>query len=162
MTLPLSITVFGEAQPQGSKRIIAPKGRRAFLVEDCEKSRPWRQQVAQEMLRIAPVQPLNCAVIVTLRVYVKRPASHFGTGKNAHTLKPSAPTDPPTGIDLDKIQRAVGDAGTGIWWTDDSRIAGWDVRRVYAQTPGVTVEAEPAAARTAIPVPAARKGVEGE
>lgn len=129
----VSITVLGAAQPQGSKRIGRhPVTGRPIPLDANPRTRAWRQEVSQEMLRAQTGEPWDCAVTVELRVYVKRPAAHYGTGRNAGTLKATAPPYPGTGIDLDKIARAVGDAGNGILWRDDSRIAAWFVVRLWA------------------------------
>ena len=146
----LTAVVFGEAETQGSKRAFIPKGGgRPVLVEDNKDLKPWRSQLQAEMSHASGVRgigwervpfPRGSPVQVELLVYVKRPASHYGTGRNAGELKPSAPPIPPAGKDLDKIQRAVGDAGTGIWWLDDQQISGWIVRRRYAEDGRIRTE----------------------
>ena len=144
--------IFGPAETQGSKRIgRAGKNGRPILVEDNPRLKSWRLELKYAMLETAPRYPepdgeyrpwLNRAVQVRLIVHVKRPRSHYGTGRNAETLKANAPTVPPTGKDLDKIQRAVGDAGTGVWWEDDAQIARWSASRVYAEGLGERTEVE--------------------
>jgi crossover junction endodeoxyribonuclease RusA len=67
-----------------------------------------------------------------------RPAAHFGTGRNAHLLKPSAPARPvPKGKDDgDKLQRAVMDALTDAgMWADDSQVVEWHGSKLYAVSP---------------------------
>lgn len=142
----MKATIYGQARPQGSPRALIGKSGRAFVTEDTRGNRgyrSWRQQVSREMLEDAPKEAINGPVSVTLRVYVPRPQGHYRTGKNAGKLKENAPILPMTGIDLDKIQRAIGDAGTGIWWRDDSRIVEWsEVRRLYAEDGRERVEVE--------------------
>ena len=54
---------------------------------------------------------------------MQRPKSHFGTGRNAGKLKPSAPKYPAVKPDVDKLSRAVHDALTiANVIDDDSRI----------------------------------------
>lgn len=132
----LSCTVYGKAQTQGSKRIGRARGTgKPIILDDSAKSRPFRQEVAHAMLAAAKAagleRPMDGAVAVTLMVSVARPLSHYGTGKRSGILKPSAPVHPATGGDLDKIARLVLDAGTGIWWKDDRRIARLDISRLY-------------------------------
>lgn len=128
-----SITVIGAAQPQGSKRIGRhPVTGRPIPLDANPKTRAWRQEVAGEMLQVKPSEPWDCAVTVSLTIYVKRPANHYGSGRNAGRLKDTAPPFPASGIDTDKIARAVGDAGNGILWRDDSRIACWFILRQWA------------------------------
>lgn len=124
--------VFGEAAAQGSKTAYAnKKGGRPIMVDADKKLKSWRGQLQAEMDACAPPSPLDETVWVFLTVYVSRPRSHYGTGRNAGVLKPTAPLLPKSGKDLDKIARAVGDAGSRIWWTDDSRIAAWTIFRLY-------------------------------
>jgi Holliday junction resolvase RusA-like endonuclease len=128
----------GEPATQGSKRAIVPaKTGKAVLIEANARLRPWQAELRAAMLEVAPPEPLPGAVKVFLRVGVVRPRSHYGTGRNAQLLKPGAPLWPPTGKDLDKIQRAIGDTGSGILWRDDRQIAAWEVRRQYDERPGI-------------------------
>jgi Holliday junction resolvase RusA-like endonuclease len=126
--------VYGEAQTQGSKRIGRVKGTgRPIVLDDNPRLKSWRGQMQEAMEETAPPQPIDGPVGCSLTVAVLRPKSHFGTGKNAKALKDSAPAVPSCGKDLDKIARAVGDAGSGLWWRDDSRIVYWEIRRVYSE-----------------------------
>ncbi len=45
-----------------------------------------------------------------------RPKNHYGTGRNAGILKDSSPEYPVMQPDMDKLNRAIGDALTGIVW----------------------------------------------
>jgi Holliday junction resolvase RusA-like endonuclease len=99
------------------------------------KGRSWRQELIQEMNNDLPNAPYDEAVKMRVRIYVHRPAAHFG--KNG--LKPNAPRYAKSGRDGDKVQRSIGDAAQiARWVTNDSRIAGWDILRVYT-----TEELEP-------------------
>ena len=151
----MRITVYGQARPQGSPRALVGRNGRAFVTEDTRGARgyrSWRQQVSREMLEVAPKEPVDGPIGVALVVYVPRPKSHFGTGKNASALKPNAPAHPATGIDLDKIARAVLDAGTGVWWTDDKRVASLSVVRRYADGSPERIEVEAAPLLDVAPV----------
>lgn len=141
----MKITVYGQARPQGSPRAFVTKSGRAVVTEDRRGARgyrSWRQEVSREMLEVAPEEPIDGPVGVALVVYVPRPKSHFGTGSRANILKPNAPALPATGIDLDKLQRSLGDAGTGVWWRDDSRICEWKVQRFWADDGPERIEVE--------------------
>ena len=143
MTWSGTAVVYGEAATQGSKRLVRAGGTgRPLMVDDNPRLKNWRGQLQAAMLQCAPSAPIDAPVWVRLRVYVPRPRSHYGTGKNADKLKETAPFHPCTGKDLDKIQRAVGDAGTGIWWRDDNRICAWDVCRLYDARERVEVSSE--------------------
>lgn len=139
----------GDAEAQGSKRLGKNKHTgKPLLLDANPETRVWRNALANEMRKTAPAIALNVPMFVKLRIFVQRPRSHYGTGRNAHLLKPSAPNYPGSGKDVDKVQRAVGDAGTGLWWYDDCRVMGWDVLRLYDDGEGPRVEVEAWAAGT--------------
>lgn len=141
----MKATVYGQARPQGSPRALIGKSGRAFVTEDTRGNRgyrSWRQSCTLEMMLDAPQTPVDGPVAVTLAVYVPRPKAHYRGGKHAAELKPNAPVYPATGIDLDKLQRCLGDAGTGVWWRDDSRIVRWNVERRFADDGPERIEVE--------------------
>lgn len=105
--------VFGLPKPKGSMKCIGQRGKvKHQLVEQVDDG-GWRDQVAALAKKCIeeqadPQQPLELDVWFTL----PRPASHFGTGRNRHTVKLGAPVFPAahgTG-DKDKLERLVLDA----------------------------------------------------
>jgi Holliday junction resolvase RusA-like endonuclease len=52
----------------------------------------------------------------------ERPASHYGSGRNSHKLKPSAKTEPTSRPDLSNLIKLIEDALNGNAFKDDSRI----------------------------------------
>ena len=144
----LSITVPGDPETQGSMKAFV-RGKRAVVVHD-ESARLnfWRGLVAITARRAwgrAPRLDEPVALAVTFRL--ARPAGHYGTGRNAGTVRPSAPALPHKKPDLDKLVRAIGDALTeaGIW-ADDSRVVQLTATKVYAgpgEEPGVDVTVAP-------------------
>ena len=115
----VSFTVPGLPAPQGSKT------RTKFGVrEDNPATRPWRNAVAWEAkAAMNGTMPLAGPVRLDVVFYFPRPKSHFGSGRNAETLKPAAPTFHTAKPDVDKLCRAIGDSLTGIVLRDDSQIA---------------------------------------
>lgn len=99
----------------------------------------WEQAGAVSFDRGVPLR-------LEVRCYFKRPKSHFGTGRNADTLKASAPekwhVQRPDGDNLVKL---VKDALNGFAWHDDAQVADVRVTKVWAgdRHPGteVTIEA---------------------
>ena len=129
----LSFTVAGVAAPQGSKSLLG----HGALVESSKRVAPWRADVrAAAMSAMGDGwQPLTGAVDVDIEVFLPRPKSHYGTGRNAQTVKHTAPTHP-TGRnsgDADKIARAILDALTSAGvWRDDSQVVDLGVSKQWA------------------------------
>ena len=98
---PLRFIVHGAPVPQGSKRIV-----RGRLIDANKGLKPYRASVsaaAAEALGLPTEDPnalqraleglcvARGAVAVSLRFGLVRPRGHYGTGRNADVLKPSAP-----------------------------------------------------------------------
>ena len=119
----LTITVPGVAAPQGSKSLLG----HGALVESSKRVAPWRADVrAAAMSAMGDGwQPLTGAVDVDIEVFLPRPKSHYGTGRNANAVKHTAPLYP-TGHnsgDADKLARAILDALTSAGvWLDDAQV----------------------------------------
>lgn len=148
----MKIRVFGTPVPQGSTKAFAVRkgGRvtgRVVVVGDNPRTKPWRQAII-DATRAANTGPmLTGPVFVGLIFIMPRPASHYGTGRNAGQLKPGAPHWHTSKPDRDKLERAALDALTdaGIW-RDDSQVVDGPVSKVYAQPgeePGVIIEVNP-------------------
>jgi Holliday junction resolvase RusA-like endonuclease len=129
-----SACVWGPAQTQGSKKAFIhphlkrPNGSPAVvIVDDNDRAlKSWRQELVDAMQRTKPAKPLDGPVAVSVIIYVPRPRTHYRTNGE---LKPGAPALPASGRDIDKILRAILDAGTiACWWTNDARIT--DLHRV--------------------------------
>ena len=102
------------------------------MVESSKRVKPWRRQVAAAYRDHDFGDMLDGPVSVTVDFYLPRPKSHYGTGRNAGLLKPSAPNWHLTRPDGDKLTRAVGDALTRLAWRDDSQIVAWHAYKHYA------------------------------
>lgn len=141
MTL-VAFTVNGRAIPQGSKTIGRTKTGRSYVREDNAALDPWRKAVAGQARQAWNREPLDDPVDLAVVFYFKRPSSHYGTGRNAHVIKASAPLFPhdTRGTDLDKLTRAVADALTGIVIVDDVRIVTLTAAKVYAAHDHATIE----------------------
>ena len=135
----ISFFVHGMPVPQGSKKVI--KGR---LIEMADaRLRNWRQDVASAAhnARIEAKLPrFEGPVAVRLAFTLPRPKAHYGTGRNATKLKPSAPDYPAVSPDLDKLIRAVLDALTHVVFLDDRQVVVLDVGKWYATQTGLQAE----------------------
>jgi Holliday junction resolvase RusA-like endonuclease len=119
----LNVTVYGEAQPAGSKRaFVNPKTGRAIVTDDAKGSRPWKTRVAQIAGEAYDGPLLDGPLAVRLSFFRPRPQGHYGSGRNVKEVRPSAPSHWTTRPDVLKLARAVEDALTKVVWTDDARI----------------------------------------
>jgi Holliday junction resolvase RusA-like endonuclease len=79
-----------------------------------------------------PPTPFNEALHVGCTFVFPRPKGHYGTGKNAKLLKPSAPYFHTGKPDGDNLFKFIGDALEGIFWLNDSCIVKPEALKVYA------------------------------
>lgn len=133
----VSFTVYGVAQPAGSKRAGMSKSGKMFVRDDAKRSRPWKTQVSQaagEAVNGAGLLdgPLELSVIFT----VPRPKGHYG----ARGLRPSAPAYPAVRPDVTKLLRGVEDALTGIVWRDDAQVVAQHAYKVYGEPARADIE----------------------
>jgi len=105
----LTVQIDGIPVSQGS--MVANGYGRGLRHSNHAKLKPWRAQIISTLVNSKPhdwnpAAPLS----VTATFRLARPSSHFGTGRNASTLKPSAPDHHITKSDLDKLLRSVFDS----------------------------------------------------
>ena len=127
-----TIRVFGTPAPQGSKRGIVNKSTgKVSLIESSAKVKPWRQDV-----RAAAIEAgahFDGPVRLTVGFLLRRPASHYRTGKNAHLLRDAAPRHPGKKPDIDKLLRSTLDGlGESGIWRDDAQVVEVVARKLYA------------------------------
>lgn len=134
----------GVPAPQGSvKSFTHPATGKIVSQPDNPRTKPWRGIVGMTALAALNDWSLSREpFVVVLRFVFPRPKSHFGSGRNAETLKASAPAQPcGRGVpDIDKLIRAVLDALTGVIWFDDSQVAYVEAMKRYGDSPGVWVD----------------------
>lgn len=140
----ITFQVYGDPGPQGSKT----RSRYGAVYESSKKVLPWREAVKAAALDAAPrhgwVQiQRGTPVRLTVTFQHARPAAHYGTGRNAGALKPSAPKYKATAPDLSKLIRATEDALTDVGiWADDAIVASIDARDVYHGHSGAEITIE--------------------
>jgi crossover junction endodeoxyribonuclease RusA len=124
------IRVNGVPAPQGSKRHVG-NGR---MIESSKKVGPWREAVRAETQRQRQGQTVEDAAIVDISIFLPRPRSHYGTGRNAGRLTPGAPLVPAGRPDLDKLIRSTLDGIVeGGALADDALIVGISAQKAYAE-----------------------------
>ncbi|QIG57733.1 RusA-like Holliday junction resolvase [Arthrobacter phage Shoya] len=130
MTRTLRVVAHGSPAAQGSKKAFV-RGKKVALVEMNEKLPGWRAAVeAAARLAAGPTwAPIDAAVSISGEIRLRKPRT---------TKYPDSPAGAP---DLDKLQRAIGDALTkSRVITDDARIVHWNIRKVWADNiPGADI-----------------------
>lgn len=138
----ISFFVPGHAAPGGSKRAFkSAKTDRIVVLDDGKNNKEWRSSVAKfghEAMVGKP--PLEGPLFVSFTFFQLRPRGHFGSGRNAAILKPSAPRFPTVKPDVTKLIRAAEDALSGITFIDDNQIVHQIGRKVYGERPGVRIQ----------------------
>lgn len=132
-----TFTIPGRPEQQGSKRLIGK-----HMIEANGRLADWRA-TAVHVMRDPGADPYTGPVKVAVLFIYARPGSHYGTGRNSDVLKPAAPFFKESAPDLDKLQRAVGDAleAAGVI-VNDSRIVAWDASKVYGPMAATKITVE--------------------
>lgn len=142
----VSFTVYGVAQPAGSKRAFQNRHtHRIVVVDDAKKSRPWKTDVAQAagVAMVGRGELLDGPLLLELTFWMPRPKGHFGTGRNAGSVKGSAPRFPIVKPDVTKLVRAVEDALTAVVWRDDAQVVTQTAQKAYGEPARVEVRVIP-------------------
>ena len=129
------ITVLGRPRPQGSMRPIMVRGH-PIIVHSSSKMKAWREHIEEEVRRVWTGPPLDGPVRVDRYFVMQAPQNRPGRTKPNRDLPAVRP-------DIDKLDRALLDALTGVCWTDDARIVGGQHWEVYGSPPRVVFYAAP-------------------
>jgi crossover junction endodeoxyribonuclease RusA len=145
----VTFDVFGVPRPQGSLSLWRDPKTGRTVSKYAQTVYEWRGLITAAARAAHEGPAFEGAVALAVRFDLPRPKSHFGTGRNAGTVKPSAPSRPAVAPDLDKLLRAIGDAVTdaGTIWADDGQIVTVHVEKHYIgpdDVPGCTVTIEAA------------------
>ena len=130
----IQFTVYGRPQPRGSKAaVLIPKrgggwvtnaaGRPITAAKDTNpKSGDWMNSIRAAAAEAFSGELITGPVRVSFVFHFARPKAHYGSGKNAAKLKPSAPVEHIQKPDLSKLVRCAEDALTGVVWRDDCQV----------------------------------------
>lgn len=141
---PISFFVPGIPKPGGSKDGFYNKELgRVLITEACKGSANWRSTVALYARQNYSGPPLKGPLKLEIMFYMPRPKHHFGTGRNADKLKPSAPSYHDVMPDATKLMRSTEDALKGILWDDDSQVALQTTGKPYSLRPGAKITVKP-------------------
>lgn len=119
-----TFVIYGDPVPQGSMRHVG-NGR---IISKSPKLKSWRQEVARVVREQVGEPCYLYPVSVTAIFNIRKPSS----------VKRDLPSVPP---DLDKLQRAIGDALSidVKYLNDDAQICEWRVKKVYNSRPSVII-----------------------
>lgn len=134
------LEVLGTPAPKGSSRpMLNRKTGKPFTFaggspQNAEKLTTWDNNVrAAAASESGGVLFVDVALTVSIEFRLCRTAGHWGKGKRAGQLLPSAPAAPRGKPDIDKLARSTLDSLTGIVFDDDSRIVRLVATKVYAE-----------------------------
>lgn len=135
----LQLRVYMKPEPQGSSRaFVIPGTNRASITTANSKMKPFRSEVTQmaryELAQLGFAEPMfgkHIPVRVTLQFAFLRPAGA------KYRLYPSVKPD------IDKLQRAILDALTGVAFLDDAQVVSSLADKVYdgLESASILVEA---------------------
>ena len=99
----------------------------------------YSDQETEEGLVILELQKvkerLTGPLALEIWFHIKRPKGHFGTGKNAGVLKPSAPKYPNKKPDIDNMLKFYMDCMNTVIFHDDSAIITVNAHKRYSKDP---------------------------
>ncbi len=138
----VTLHIPGKPRSKGSYRAIQANGR-AFLKNSDDHLAEWTNLIKLEWQRQMRDRlfeqkqspgPWDMPFDVTVLCDFARPKCHFGTGRNAGKLKPSAPAELSCmrTPDADKILRAILDALQGFCWKDDRQVVSCSLRKFWS------------------------------
>ena len=127
----VEFTCSGVPGTKGSVRAFYNRGLgRAIVVNDSKKAAPWAAIVSHEArLAMGDRPPLAGPLRLLITFILPRPKSHY---RSTGALRADAPVYVEKKPDGDKLERCSWDALTGIVFGDDSQIADWNGKKVYA------------------------------
>lgn len=137
----LRFVVLGVPIAQGSKTFVPTAAGPRSKESNEAKLKPWRASISDQAAKLVS-SPLKGPVAVRATFVFPRPKSHYRTGKASHVLRDASPYWHVSMPDLDKLQRAIGDALAGVVLVNDSQIARWLVRKTYGDQPRAMIEIE--------------------
>lgn len=155
---PIEFMVDGDPKAQPRPRAFSRNGH--ARVYDPGSAEGWKSQIAIAARAHRPVGPLEIPICLSVTFFFRRPQSHYGTGRNRSTLKPSAPNEHTSKPDLDNCIKAVKDCLTGLgFWFDDAQVVASHTAKLWTcDRPGAVVRIEDA--RKPVPAPPLTADVE--
>lgn len=134
-------TVFVSGHPKGQPRprgFKTPSGQ--VRVYDPKTAEGWKGQIAMALKPLIPLEPIQDPVRVDITFFMPRPKIHYGTGRNAKKLKPSAPSWFDKKPDRDNLDKVVLDVLTDLQIiNDDALVCDGRIVKKYHFSPGCRI-----------------------
>lgn len=143
----ISFYVQGTPIPQPRPQVSTQGGFARAFVPKKHPVHAWREAVrvgacgALAISWLSGRAPVAGPLALSVKLYLPRPKSHYGTGRNAAKVKRSAPALPAVRPDLDNYLKAIQDALDGVLWKDDGQVVQITAAKLYAdgREPGATI-----------------------
>lgn len=138
----IAFTVIGGAEPHGlrpeprygpGRQIVGQQLVKGRDKEAQKRIESWEDHIARAARQAYSGSLLDGPLAVEFQFFRPRNKGDFGTGRNAGTLKPSAPRYPTTRPDVLKLARVVEDALSGVLYRDDSQIVEERLIKLYGE-----------------------------
>ena len=132
----IEFTVMGHPAAQKRPRFFrAGDGIRSFDPDKADK-----YSFADMAQSYAPDEPLTVPLDIELDFYIKRPKSHYRTGKFSNELKDNAPNVCPKRPDIDNYIKFVLDSLQGLYFKDDAQVWSMYARKIYSESPRTEIK----------------------
>ena len=113
---------------------------RGKFIHQYDPSAKDKKSFLLQAKQYAPKSPHNGAVYLTVWFCMKRPKSHYGTGKNQAKLKDSAPLWHTNTPDVDNCIKFVMDSLNKVFWKDDSQVSSIIAQKRYDENPRTVIQ----------------------
>ena len=135
-----SFTVLGRPLPSGSKSAVpilrGGKFAGTRIVESGNRGAKaaWRADI-QHAAAVAMDgrQPFDGPLRLTATFYLRRPAGHYGSGRNRKVVRAGAPSHPIVAPDVLKLSRGLEDALQGVVYPNDAQIVVERIDKQYGE-----------------------------
>ena len=145
----VTLVIYGDCQPAGSKKAVTPKGKSFPVVIDANpKAKGWKDRIGKACAEQYGGEFLEGALTATIRFYQPRPQGHFRTGKHSGLLRDSSPARPTVAPDIDKLSRAVLDGLQGQLYRNDAQVVDKLAQKLYGEPARVEIEVAALAEQT--------------
>jgi len=131
----MRIDVFARGIPRGQPRArgVKTKGGNVRMWTP-STAEAWKGEIADAVKPYLNGNPWTGPLCVRIYHYFQRPKSHYGTGRNKHRVKDSAPSRHTQTPDVDNLAKAALDALTQVGlWRDDCQVVNLLVSKFWSE-----------------------------